>query len=116
MTILLRILAFIAVAVFIKSLAESNNETSQNQRKEQPHKNDFRYNNSNHKWDWWEHLVQEKNADAEEISYKDCYQAKYLFTKNELYEYKKLKEYARAKNLTIFPKVRLLDIVTPRES
>lgn len=47
---------------------------------------------------------------------KGHYQARYLLTKNEWYEYKKLKGYAAAKGLQICPKVRLLDIVEPRKS
>lgn len=47
--------------------------------------------------------------------YKGHYQAKYLLTRNEWHEYKKLKEYAAAKDLQVCPKVRLLDIVEPRK-
>lgn len=46
--------------------------------------------------------------------YKGHYQAKYLLTRNEWYEYKKLKQYAAIHDLQICPKVRLLDIVEPR--
>ena len=59
-------------------------------------------------------------AGAEEVpqavgAVKGHYQAKYLLTKNEWYEYKKLKEYAAAYQLQVCPKVRLLDIVEPRK-
>lgn len=47
--------------------------------------------------------------------YTNCYQAKYLLTKNEWYAHKKLKEIADQKGLTICPKVRMLDIVEPRK-
>lgn len=47
--------------------------------------------------------------------YKGHYQAKYLLTRNEWHEYKKLKEYAANKGLQVCPKVRLLDIVEPRK-
>ena len=46
--------------------------------------------------------------------FKTAYQRKYLLTKNEWYEYRKLKEYAAAHDLQICPKVRLLDIIEPR--
>lgn len=51
---------------------------------------------------------------VEEKSYAGCYQRKYLLTKNEYGEYKKLREYATQKHLIICPKVRLLDIIEPR--
>ena len=47
-------------------------------------------------------------------SYKNMYQRKYLLTKNEWYEYRKLREFAEARGLRVCPKVRLLDIVEPR--
>ncbi len=47
--------------------------------------------------------------------YKSKYQAKYLLTKNEWYEYKKLHEIALKHNLQICPKVRLADIIEPRK-
>ena len=45
--------------------------------------------------------------------YSSAYQKRYLLTKNEWYEYKKLKRYAAELNLQICPKVRLLDLVEP---
>ena len=45
-----------------------------------------------------------------------AYQKTHLLTKNEYYEYKKLKKYADQHNLIICPKVRLLDLIVPRES
>ena len=47
--------------------------------------------------------------------YSKSYQAKYLLTRNEWYEFKKLKKIADAKGLMICPKVRLLDIIEPRK-
>lgn len=44
------------------------------------------------------------------------YQAKYLLTKNEWYEFKKLQEIAKHNNLLICPKVRLADIIEPRHN
>lgn len=49
------------------------------------------------------------------VDYSQSYQAKYLLTRNEWHEYKKLKQYATDKGLQICPKVRLLDIVEPRK-
>lgn len=42
------------------------------------------------------------------------YQAKYLLTRNEWYEFRKLRELTDSMGLVICPKVRLLDIVEPR--
>lgn len=47
-------------------------------------------------------------------NYSNAYQKRYLLTKNEWYEYKKLKRYAAELNLQICPKVRILDLVEPR--
>ena len=47
--------------------------------------------------------------------YKSKYQIKFLLTKNEWYEYKKLHEVALKHNLQICPKVRLADIIEPRK-
>ena len=41
------------------------------------------------------------------------YKSKYLLTKNEWHEHKKLREYAARKGLQVCPKVRMLDLVTP---
>lgn len=48
-------------------------------------------------------------------SYSDCYQSKFLFTRNEYFAHRKLKEIADKKGLVICPKVRMLDIVEPRK-
>ena len=55
----------------------------------------------------------QENA-GQKNSYILCYQRKYLLTKNEYWEYKKLRQYADARGLLICPKVRLLDIIEPR--
>ena len=47
--------------------------------------------------------------------FSKAYQAKYLLTKNEWYEYKKLNKLAAEKGLRICPKVRVLDIIEPRK-
>lgn len=56
-----------------------------------------------------------ETSGADTSDYKDAYQAKYLLTRNEWHEYKKLKEYAAAKNLQVCPKVRVLDLIEPRK-
>lgn len=48
------------------------------------------------------------------VDYSQSYQAKYLLTKNEWHEYRKLKQYAQELSLQVCPKVRLLDIIEPR--
>lgn len=58
---------------------------------------------------------EEKEHQEETITnYKNRYQRKYLLTKNEWYEYRKLKQFAEQKNLQVCPKVRLLDLIEPR--
>ena len=47
--------------------------------------------------------------------YSQAYQAKYLLTKNEWYEYKKLQQYAASKDWIVCPKVRVLDLIEPRK-
>lgn len=56
--------------------------------------------------------TQERNNKKED--YSNNYQPKYLLTRNEWYEYKKLKKLAEGEELQICPKVRLLDIIEPR--
>ncbi len=46
--------------------------------------------------------------------YKNKYQRRYLLTKNEYHEYKKLKYFVDMKGLIVCPKVRLLDLIEPR--
>lgn len=58
-----------------------------------------------------------ENQNPEEkdgIDYRNAYQARYLLTKNEWQQYKKLKEIADVKGYVICPKVRLLDIIEPK--
>lgn len=56
-----------------------------------------------------EQLVEYNN-----FEFKDKYQKRYLLTKNEYQEFKKLKQFASIKGLIVCPKVRLLDLVEPR--
>ncbi len=63
--------------------------------------------------------IQDKELPAPEDAivipeYIGRYQKKYLLTKNEWYESKKLIQFATEKNLYVCPKVRLLDIIEPR--
>lgn len=54
-------------------------------------------------------------VDEDEDEYLDMgYQAAYLLTRNEWYEFRKLRDLAGDMGLVICPKVRLLDIVEPR--
>ena len=55
------------------------------------------------------------NPEKEAGNYTNSYQAKYLLTRNEWYEYKKLKKLAAEHDLQVCPKVRLLDIIEPRK-
>lgn len=49
-----------------------------------------------------------------EIDFTNAYQAQQLFTRNEWQNYKTLRDVAEVKGYVICPKVRLLDIVKPR--
>lgn len=60
-----------------------------------------------------EEYINDPTTDIEP-EYKGRYQKRYLLTKHEYSEYKKLKEYASARNLLICPKVRLLDLIEPK--
>ena len=57
----------------------------------------------------------EKSADAQR-DYSASYQKKYLLTKNEYAEYKKLKGLAEKYDFIVCPKVRLLDLVQPKDA
>ena len=54
-------------------------------------------------------------GEHQEKDYSKSYQAKYLLTRNEWHEYKKLQRLAAERGLVICPKVRLLDIIEPRK-
>ena len=49
-----------------------------------------------------------------QADYSKSYQRKYLFSRNEKSEFRKLAEWAQNNNYYVFPKVRLLDIIEPR--
>lgn len=49
-----------------------------------------------------------------ELDFKNAYQRKDFFTRNEWQNYKKLKAIADEKGLVVCPKVRLFDIIEPR--
>lgn len=57
----------------------------------------------------------EQPEETELIDYNNAYQARYLFTKNEWLNYKKLRDIAEVKGYIICPKVRLLDIIEPKK-
>ena len=59
--------------------------------------------------------VAEPEQEQGSANFSKSYQAKYLLTRNEWYEYKKLKPMADSRGLVICPKVRLLDIIEPRK-
>lgn len=56
-----------------------------------------------------------ETSEREADNYANSYQAKYLLTKNEWCEYKKLKKLAAEHDLQVCPKVRLADIIEPRK-
>lgn len=56
-----------------------------------------------------------ESAEAKSTNFSEAYQKKYLLTRNEWHEYKKLRSYAEKAGLQVCPKVRLLDIIEPRK-
>lgn len=48
--------------------------------------------------------------------YKNCYQNKSLFTQNEYRHFLKLVSYAKENDMHVFAKVRLLDLIEPRDN
>lgn len=77
-------------------------------------KNNNKYTNSQYINNKTQHGNQTEYATNPD--YRDKYQSKNLLTRNEWHEYKKLKIIAEQKNLIICPKVRLLDIIEPRNN
>ena len=59
-------------------------------------------------------VVPSNEATNVEPDYDKAYQRKYLFTRNEKSELRKLIAWASTHNYHVFPKVRLLDIIEPR--
>ena len=58
---------------------------------------------------------EEPAGESQQKDYSQSYQAKYLLTKNEWHEHRKLQKLAADRGLVICPKVRLLDIIEPRK-
>lgn len=59
--------------------------------------------------------IQDMNVQhSEELDFTSAYQRKPLFTKNEWQNYKKLRDIAEIRGFVICPKVRLFDLVEPR--
>lgn len=56
----------------------------------------------------------EPEDQQENTEFTGRYQKRYLLTKNEWYEYRKLKQLAENKGLQVCPKVRMLDLIEPR--
>lgn len=59
-------------------------------------------------------MLPDQELELAKTDYSQSYQSKYLLTKNEWYEYRKLRDIAEAKGFRVCPKVRLLDLVEPR--
>lgn len=49
-------------------------------------------------------------------NYSNSYEPKYLMTINEKAQYRKLQNWTYSRNLIVFTKVRLLDLITPRKN
>lgn len=60
-------------------------------------------------------LPQEETAvPVNNNDYSQAYQRKYIFTRNEKSEYRKLAAWAQQHGFDVFPKMRLADIIEPR--
>lgn len=51
---------------------------------------------------------------SEEMDFRNSYQRRELFTRNEWQNYKKLREIAEVRGFVVCPKVRLFDLIEPR--
>lgn len=117
-----------------KKRRKNKEQTDDSKKTENPNSNQFDHN-PDWKWDenaqLWRHKSQWGNIEGKEsistnteeskitepeeiIDYAHAYQAQQLFSRNEWQNYKILREIADAKGYVICPKVRLLDIVKPR--
>lgn len=76
---------------------------------------EIKVNRSEPTYEEWKTKQKQGEAATEDINYRETYQAKQLFTKNEWQNYKKLRDVAEVKGYVICPKVRLLDIIEPRK-
>lgn len=65
----------------------------------------------------WENAEAPQKKDDNEIAieFAKAYQARSLLTRNEWYQFQKLKEIADVKGYVICPKVRLFDIIEPKK-
>ena len=60
-------------------------------------------------------ILQEEDCLSEDKKdYSQAYQRKYIFSRNEKSEYRKLDAWAREYGFDVFPKMRLADIIEPR--
>ncbi len=102
---MLEILLVILIIVFIVKKVNNNSETRHNKNK-QP-----QYYDSPYETEPQIDVNVEKGKD-----YKNGYQPKWLLTYNEKSAYKTIKQVTDEKGYTVFTKVRLLDLVEPRDS
>lgn len=72
---------------------------------------------------WQQHIYVhhvDESEDSEEASetldFKNAYQRRWLFSNNEKVFYSKLKQFADENGLLLFAKVRLLDLIEPRQN
>lgn len=56
---------------------------------------------------------EEENAEKKDLPIQGAYEKRWLFSYNEKYAYKRLKEIADQMGYTVFTKVRLLDLLEP---
>lgn len=107
------ILLFIGIAFLWKKCFSHKNK---NKNKEPiPFDPNWKWDEGSKQWESPLNPEQPKQEplNNEAVDYKNQYQAKQLFTRNEWYEHKKLRDIAARKGLVVCPKVRLLDIVEP---
>lgn len=100
MIIMWLILGFIGFYYFYIKNNETNKKSN---KKESNYTEDIEYE-----------PFEEDTQPQNNTEYSGRYQKKLLLTKNEWYEYRKLKQLAEAKGMQVCPKVRLLDLIEPR--
>lgn len=117
------------IAIIVK-ISNGSKRTNYRRNKRKQFKPKFTEPQWTSEWKWdeesqtWVHPLSgkpEPAAKKEEttgpeigIDFTNAYQAQQLFTRNEWQNYKTLRDVAEVKGYVICPKVRLLDIVKPR--
>ncbi len=101
---MLKIILVIVIIVFVVKKAKE-------------YSNSGNYKNNQPKYEWIEATQEQGETTSKKgKNYINGYQTKWLLSYNEKAAYRTIKEVAEEKGYTVFTKVRLLDLVEPRDS